>query len=103
MLYMKQTILGLRQASKRTWRPVFLEEMDRVVLTSPLMLEGPPPFTAEVMLRIQFMQQWFNLGNPVIEEALHDMVLFRAFAVPDLSGVNADLPQTRLLRQHFWP
>lgn len=32
------------------------------------------------MLRIHFRQQWFNLSDPAIEEALHDVLLFRAFA-----------------------
>ena len=26
------------------------------------------------------MQQWFNLSDPAMEEALHDMALFRDFA-----------------------
>jgi IS5 family transposase len=29
------------------------------------------------MLRIHFMQQWFALSDPAMEEALHDMALFR--------------------------
>ncbi|CAN6484254.1 unnamed protein product [Victoria cruziana] len=87
---MKQTSLGLGQWSKRTRRRVFLEEMDRVVpwselvaLIGPYMPEGRrgrPPFAVEVMLRIHFMQQWFNLSDPAMEEALHDMALFRDFA-----------------------
>ena len=38
---------------------------------------GRPPFAVEVMLRIHFMQQWFNLSDPAMEEALHDVALFR--------------------------
>jgi IS5 family transposase len=41
---------------------------------------GRPPFAPETMLRIHFMQQWFNLSDPAMEEALHDMPLFREFA-----------------------
>jgi hypothetical protein len=37
-------------------------------------------FGIETMLRIHFMQQWFNLSDPAMEEALHDMPLFRDFA-----------------------
>ncbi len=87
---MKQTSLGLGQSSKRTRRRVFLEEMNRVApwselvaLISPYMPEGRcgrPPFAVEVMLRIHFMQQWFNLSDPATEEAQHDMALFRDFA-----------------------
>lgn len=32
------------------------------------------------MLRIQFMQQWFTLSDPAMEEALHEMPLLREFA-----------------------
>jgi len=104
---MKQTSLGLGQSSKRTRRRVFLEEMDRVVpwaelvaLITPYMPEGRrgrPPFAVEVMLRLHFMQQWFNLSDPAMEEALHDMALFRDFA--GLGGWDARLPdETTILR-----
>jgi integrase len=33
---------------------------------------GRPQFSPETMLRIQFMQQWFALSEPAMEEALHD-------------------------------
>lgn len=112
---MKQTSLGLGQSSKRTRRRAFLEEMDAVVpwselvaLISPFMPEGRrgrPPFSVEVMLRIHFMQQWFNLSDPAMEEALHDMALFRDFAglggwderVPDESTI---LRFRRVLEKH---
>jgi IS5 family transposase len=104
---MKQTSLGLGQSSKRTRRRVFLEEMDHVVpwselvaLISPFMPEGRrgrPPFAVEVMLRIHFMQQWFNLSDPAMEEALHDMALFRDFA--GLGGWDERVPdETTILR-----
>jgi transposase, IS5 family len=32
------------------------------------------------MLRIHFMQQWFTLSDPAMEQALHDVPLFRDFA-----------------------
>src|SRR5574337_121536 len=32
------------------------------------------------MLRIHFMQQWFTLSDPAMQEALHDVPLFREFA-----------------------
>jgi IS5 family transposase len=69
---------------------VFLAEMGRVVpwaalveLIAPYAPEGRrgrPPFAVEKMLRIHFMQQWFTLSDPAMEEALHDMPLFREFA-----------------------
>ena len=41
---------------------------------------GRPPFPIATMLRIHFKQHWFGLSDPAMEEALHDMVLFREFA-----------------------
>ncbi|NLR75293.1 IS5 family transposase [Leeia sp. IMCC25680] len=38
------------------------------------------PFALETMLRIHFMQQWFALSAPAMEEARHDIPLMRAFA-----------------------
>ena len=40
---------------------------------------GRPPFAVETMLRVHFLQQWFNLSDPATEEALYDMALFREF------------------------
>lgn len=104
---MKQASLGLGQSSKPTRRRVFLEEMDRVVpwaelvaLITPYMPEGRrgrPPFAVEAMLRIHLMQQWFNLSDPAMEEALHDMALFRDFA--GLGGWSDRQPdETTILR-----
>src|ERR1700722_10261408 len=104
---MKQSGLGLGMTGKRTRRRQFLEEMERVVpwkelvaLVSPYLPEGKrgrPPFPPEVGLRIHFMQQWFNLSDPGMEEALHDVPLFREFA--GLEGWNERLPdESTILR-----
>ena len=87
---MKQTDLGLNLSTKRTRKREFLTEMEGVVpwaalveLIAPYAPEGKkgrPPFALQTMLRIHFMQQWFTLSDPAMEEALHDMPLFREFA-----------------------
>ena len=87
---MKQTDLGLNLTTKRTRKREFLAQMERVVpwatlveLVAPYAPEGKkgrPPFAVETMLRIHFMQQWFTLSDPAMEEALHDVPLFREFA-----------------------
>ena len=87
---MKQADLGLNLTSKRTRKRVFLDEMNRVVpwaslvqLVAPFAPEGKkgrPPFALESMLRIHFMQQWFTLSDPAMEEALHDVPLLREFS-----------------------
>ena len=33
---------------------------------------GRPPVGVERMLRIYFLQHWFNLSDPAVEEALYD-------------------------------
>ena len=58
----------------------FLAEMERVVpwpalcgLIEPFYPKagnGRPPVGVERMLRIYFLQQWFNLSDPAVEEAL---------------------------------
>ncbi|KMQ80215.1 Transposase [Candidatus Burkholderia pumila] len=58
---------------------------------------GRPPFPVETMLHIHFLQQWFGLSDPAMEEALYDVPLYREFA--DLDGVMTRLPdETTILR-----
>ena len=111
---MKQADLGLNLTTKRTRKREFLDEMERVVpwpalieLITPYAPEGKrgrPPFPVATMLRIHFMQQWFTLSDPAMEEALHDMPLFRDFAglswdtrLPDETTI---LRFRRLLEEH---
>jgi len=111
---MKQADLGLSLTTKRTRKREFLAQMERVVpwaalvaLITPYAPEGKrgrPPFAVETMLRIHFMQQWFTLSDPAMEEALHDVPLFREFAglnwdtaVPDETTI---LRFRRLLEEH---
>ena len=104
---MKQTSLGLGNSIKRTRKREFLMEMERVVpwaalveLVAPFAPEGRrgrPPFSVDTMLRIHFMQQWFTLSDPAMEEALHDVPLFREFA--GLGGWSDRLPdESTILR-----
>ena len=41
---------------------------------------GLPTFAVETMLRIHFLQRWFGLSDPAMEEALHDTPLYCEFA-----------------------
>src|SRR5258705_3700917 len=47
---------------------------------------GRPPVGLERMLRIYFLQQWFNLADPAVEEALYDSATLRQFAGIDLGA-----------------
>jgi hypothetical protein len=55
---------------------------------------GRPPFPVETMLRIHYLQQWFGLSDPAMEEALHDVPLYREFArlegATDLAMVSCE-------------
>ena len=87
---MKQAGLQLNLSVKKTRKQVFLEEMEQVVpwaalvqLIAPYYPEGRtgrPPFSLQTMLRIHFMQQWFSLSDPAMEEAFFDTPLYREFA-----------------------
>lgn len=93
---MKQIDLGLNLATKRTRKGKFLAQMERVVpwaalveLIAPYYPEGKngrPPFALETMLRVHFMQQWFSLSDPAMEEAFFDVPVYRQFAQLDAHG-----------------
>ncbi len=85
---------GFERYTKKTRRQVFLEEMEQVVpwrevcaLIEPHYPKpgnGRPPVGVERMLRIYFLQQWFNLSDPAVEEALYDSPVMRQFVGIDL-------------------
>ena len=66
---------------------------------------GPPPIGLERMLRIHFLQHWFNLANLACEEALYDSASLRRFwgidlgreRVPDATTL---LKFRKLLNEH---
>lgn len=94
---MKQMTLataGFERYGKTTRRAAFLAEMERVVpwaelcgLIEPVYAKpgkGRPPVGVERMLRLYFLQQWFNLSDPGVEEALYNSLAMRRFVGIDL-------------------
>ena len=87
---------GFERYTKKTRRAMFLEEMEQVVPWAKLgaLIEphypkpgnGRRPKELEQMLRIYFLQQWFNLADPAVEEALYDSVTLRQFVGIDLGA-----------------
>ncbi|WP_458071696.1 IS5 family transposase [Rhodanobacter sp. BL-MT-08] len=88
---------GFEAHRKATRRDVFLAEMDKVVPWSQLcaVIEpfypkpradggGRPAVGLERMLRIHFLQQWYALSDPAVEEALYDSASMRRFVGIDL-------------------
>jgi len=85
---------GFERYAKKTRRAEFLEEMELVVPWAELVAlvephypkagNGRRPVGVERMLRMYFLQQWFNLSDPAVEEALYDSPLMREFVGIDL-------------------
>jgi IS5 family transposase len=88
---------GFEAHRKPTRWDVFLAEMDKVVPWSELcaLIEphypkpradggGRPTVGLERMLRIHFLQQWYALSDPAVEEALYDSSAMRRFVGIDL-------------------
>ena len=107
---MKQTTfasLAWKGKGKVTRRERFLGEMDAVIPWKHLnrLIEphypkagnGTQPMPQERMLRIYFMQQWFNLSDPAMEDALYDSESMRRFAGIELSE-DAIPDETTILR-----
>ena len=97
-MFMRQQTLadeGFERYRKRTRREQFLDEMDKIVPWKGLceVIEpfypkpegaGRPPIGLQRMLRIHFLQHWFNLSDPAVEEALYDSRAMRRFVGIDL-------------------
>jgi IS5 family transposase len=113
---MKQMSLGaagFERKTKRTRKREFLDEMNLVVPWSELVAlvtphapargakGGRPPFAVETMLRIHFLQQWFNLSDPAMEEALYDTPMFREFADLDMGEDHLPDESTILRFRHL--
>jgi IS5 family transposase len=91
---------------KQTKREKFLEEMNEVIpwtlieaLIAPHYAKagkGRRPMPLGVMLRIYFLQQWYQLSDPGAEEALYDINSMRAFAGLEL-GRDAIPDETTIL------
>ena len=83
-------------ARKRTKRERFLAQMEAVVPWKALidLIEphypkagskgGRPAYLLETMLRIHLMQQWYDLSDPAMEDALIEVPTMRRFAGIDL-------------------
>ena len=91
---------------KRTRREIFLAEMEQVVPWQALLAliephypkagrPGRQPYAIATMLRIHFLQQWYALSDPAMEEALYDTPVMRRFA--RLSGLDNVPDETTIL------
>ena len=80
---------------KKTRKEIFLEEMDQIIPWKALSKvikpyypkpkgAGRRPIGIQRMLRIHFLQHWFELSDPGAEEALYDSRAMRQFVGIDL-------------------
>jgi len=86
--------LAWTQKGKVTRRERFLAEMDAVIPWTRLLAliaphypqagAGRQPLGLEKMLRIYFLQQWFNLSDPQAEDTIYDSESMRRFARVEL-------------------
>src|SRR3989304_976199 len=86
--------LAYENKKKKTRREEFLAEMDKVIPWAELLQvikgyypkagNGRQPMPLERMLRIYFMQQWYGLSDPAMEDALYDIESMRRFAEIDM-------------------
>jgi transposase, IS5 family len=102
---------GFEKYRKTTRREKFLTEMDRIMpwgelcaLIAPVYPkagDGRPPKELEMMLRVCFLQQWFNLSDPGAEEALYGSSSMRRFAGIDLGEMPVPDESTVLRFRHL--
>ena len=92
---------------RKSKRELFLDQMNQVVPWSELLAlvepfypkagNGRQPVGLAIMLRTYFLQQWFSLSDPGMEEAFYESPVLRRFAGVDL-GVAAAPDETTILR-----
>ena len=96
---------------RKSKREQFLDEMEQIVPWAELQAlvqahypkgeNGRPPVGLSIMLRVYFLQQWFNLSDPGAEEALYESLVLRRFAGVDLGRAPAPDESTILQFRHL--
>jgi IS5 family transposase len=96
---------------RKSRRELFLDRMEQVVPWSELLAlvephyaragNGRQPVGLAIMLRTYFVQQWFNLSDPGVEEALYESPALRRFVGVDLGAAPAPDETTVLRFRHL--
>ena len=102
---------GFEKYGRKSKREQFLDEMEQIVpwedlqaLVEPYYPKGEngrPPVGLSIMLRVYFLQQWFNLSDPGAEEALYESPALRRFAGVDLGRAPVPDESTILQFRHL--
>lgn len=99
---------------RKTRKEIFLSRMNELMPWQrlenqiepfyPKAGNGRRPYPLSVMLRIHCLQQWYNLSDPAMEDALYEITSMRMFAGLSLDGVIPDrttiMNFRHLLEQH---
>src|SRR4030042_5211944 len=103
--------LAYESKKKQTRREKFLKEMARVIPWEELFQiikkyypkagNGRQPMPLGRMLRIYFMQQWYGLSDPAMEDALYDIESMRRFADIDIEAEGVPDESSRLHFRHL--
>src|SRR5271155_4712256 len=101
------SVAGYEKYGRKSRRGGFLDEMERIVpwtvlesLVRPYYAKagaGRQPVGLSIMLRTYFVQQWFNLSDPGMEELLYESAPVRRFVGVDL-GIAPPPDETTILR-----
>ena len=109
----QRTFAGLAWGTKGkvTRRERFLSEMDAVIPWKRLIAliephypkqgKGRPPLGLEKMLRIYFLQQWFDLSDPQAEDSIYDIESMRRFVGIELGEDTVPDESTILRFRHL--
>lgn len=110
----QQTCAGeaWKRKGKVTRRERFLSEMDAVIPWDRLFElirphyhaasgQGRKPHDLEQLLRIYFLQQWFDLSDPAAEDAIYDSESMRRFARVELGDDKVPDESTILRFRHL--
>lgn len=96
---------------RKSKRELFLETMESIVpwgelegIIAPHYAKagnGRQPVGLAIMLRVYFLQQWFDLSDPGVEDALYESLVLRRFAGVDLGRAAAPDETTVLRFRHL--
>ena len=109
----QRTFTDFEYASRKrtTRREEFLKTMESIIpwkdwvaLIAPYYptgKRGRPPRGIEIMLRMYFLQIWFNLSDEMVEDSIYDSYAMRTFLGVDFADAQAPDATTLLKFRHL--
>ena len=85
--YKKKTPRKERFLSERNDLLPWADLLQPIVSKYPKPGNGRRPIPAEVMVRVYFMQHWYGLSDPALEDSLYDVESMRRFAGVPLDSI----------------